>query len=61
MRRGERLGQVHRWFFFEPIVESIQPVPDGDEFSNWTWMPPDTLIDVVVEFRKQPYRQVLGG
>lgn len=61
MRRGERQGQVHRWFFFEPIVDPIQPSPDGQEFKAWKWMSPDRLIDRVVEFRKQPYRQVLGG
>lgn len=59
MRRGARLGQVHRWFFFEPIVESIRPVPDDDEFADWTWMTPSELIEAVVDFRKQPYRQVL--
>jgi putative (di)nucleoside polyphosphate hydrolase len=61
MRRGERLGQAHRWFFFEPIVDPITPVPDGSEFSSWRWMTPGTLIERVVEFRRQPYRQVLGG
>jgi putative (di)nucleoside polyphosphate hydrolase len=61
MRRGERLGQAHRWFFFEPIVEPIVPVPDGTEFSDWTWMEPSRLVECVVDFRKPPYRQVLGG
>lgn len=61
MRRGQRLGQAHRWFFFEPIVDPLVPTPDGTEFSNWTWMRPDQLISRVVEFRQQPYRQVLGG
>lgn len=61
MRRGGRLGQAHRWFFFEPIVEPIEPTPDGTEFTNWRWMEPGTLIELVVDFRKQPYRQVLGG
>ncbi len=61
MRRGERLGQAHRWFFFRPIVDRIRPVPDGKEFGDWAWMSPSELIDRVVDFRKQPYRQVLGG
>ena len=61
IRRGGRLGQAHRWFFFEPIVDPLTPTPDGDEFSDWTWLHPETLIERVVEFRKQPYRQVLGG
>lgn len=61
MRRGARLGQAHRWFFFEPIVDPIRPVPDGKEFASWKWMTASKLIDLAVEFRKQPYRQVLGG
>ncbi len=61
MRRGERLGQVHRWFFFEPLDDEIRPEPDGTEFRGWQWMSTSSLIERVVEFRKEPYRQVLGG
>lgn len=61
MRRNGRLGQVHRWFFFEPIDDELRPRPDGSEFSAWSWMEPSELIDRVVDFRKPPYRQVLGG
>lgn len=61
MQRRERRGQAHRWFFFEPVVDDLAPEPDGSEFSDWRWMDPAELIDCVVEFRRQPYRQVLGG
>lgn len=61
MRRNGRLGQVHRWFFFEPLDDDLVPVPDGREFSDWTWIDPAELIERVVAFRKAPYRQVLGG
>lgn len=61
LRNGDRLGQVHRWFFFEPLRDDIEPVPDGKEFTDWQWMTPSALIDSVVEFRRTPYRQVLGG
>jgi putative (di)nucleoside polyphosphate hydrolase len=60
MRTSPRLGQVHRWFFFDAVNDSITPQPDGSEFIDWRWMPADELIDRVVEFRKEPYRQVLG-
>jgi putative (di)nucleoside polyphosphate hydrolase len=60
LRRGDRLGQVHRWFFFAPIGE-ITPQPDGSEFTGWRWMTPAELIERVVDFRKDPYRRVLGG
>ncbi len=61
LRNGERLGQVHRWFFFAPVRDDIEPAPDGNEFSNWQWMSPRALIDSVVGFRREPYRQVLDG
>ena len=52
-------GGSDRRFFFEPVVEPIEPTPDGTEFRDWAWMKPTKLIDRVVDFRKQPYRQVL--
>ena len=61
MRPDERLGQVHRWFFFEWKGLDIEPTPDGNEFGAWRWMNPKDLIEQVVEFRQGPYRQVLGG
>lgn len=61
MRRNGRLGQVHRWFFFEPHREPIVPTPDGREFRDWAWIDPAELVERVVEFRQGPYRQVLGG
>ena len=61
MRPGDRLGQVHRWFFFEWRGLDVDPSPDGSEFSSWRWMMPSELIDQVVDFRREPYRRVLGG
>ena len=61
MREGDRLGQAHRWFFFDVRNDTVQPTPDGDEFVAWSWMTTDALIEQVVEFRAVPYRQVLGG
>lgn len=60
-RRGGRLGQAHRWFFFEPLRDDVQPTPDGIEFRAWKWIDPASLISGVVGFRRQPYQQVLGG
>lgn len=61
LRHDGRLGQVHRWFFFEPIGETIVPRPDGSEFTDWKWMDPSELVERVVGFRREPYRQVFGG
>jgi putative (di)nucleoside polyphosphate hydrolase len=60
-RKNQRLGQVHRWFFFEVVDDDVEPTPDGREFSGWRWMTIDVLLEAVVEFRQVPYRQVLDG
>ena len=38
MRTSDRIGQAHRWFFFEPLDDDIVPRPDGSEFTDWRWM-----------------------
>ena len=61
MRSSDRIGQAHRWFFFEPIDDDVVPQPDGREFVAWRWMRATDLIDGVVAFRRGPYVQVLGS
>jgi len=58
---ADRLGQAHKWYFFEPLEDDVHPVPDGVEFVAWKWMKPADLIDQVVYFRRPGYEQVLGG
>lgn len=60
LRSSERRGQAHRWFFFEPVDGDVVPRPDGSEFTGWRWIMPNELIDIVVDFRKGPYRRVLS-
>ena len=60
-RRNRRLGQAHRWFFFEPLHDDLRPTPDGHEFSDWSWFDTGDLVAQVVEFRRPCYQQVLGG
>jgi putative (di)nucleoside polyphosphate hydrolase len=59
-RSGRRLGQVHRWFFFEVIDGDVEPVPDGDEFVAWRWVEAGWLVDQIIEFKHASYEQVLG-
>ena len=56
---GARLGQAHRWFFFEPIDGEVEPMPDGREFRAWRWAEPEWLIGQVVAFRRPAYETVL--
>lgn len=55
-----RIGQAHRWFFFQVRNDAVVPQPDGKEFVAWKWMTPTELIDQLVDFRRGPYRQVFG-
>jgi putative (di)nucleoside polyphosphate hydrolase len=57
---GRRLGQAQRWFFFRLRDESVEPAPDGREFTAWRWAEPPWLIDQVVGFRRPAYEAVLG-
>ncbi len=57
---SKRLGQAHRWFFFDVVDDAIEPSPDGSEFSTWRWVEPEWLIDNVVAFRRSSYQRALG-
>jgi len=61
VKRGARLGQAQRWFFFEARHDDVEPTPDGDEFDDWKWVKVPWLVDQVVEFRKPSYQRVLGA
>ena len=56
---GPRLGKAQRWFVFEVVDSTIEPVPDGREFGAWNWVDPDWLIDAVTEFRRPSYERML--
>ncbi|NBV73503.1 MAG: NUDIX domain-containing protein [Actinobacteria bacterium] len=60
-QRPGRLGQAHRWLFFDVLDDHVEPTPDGVEFSAWAWMTPAALIDVVAAFRRPGYEEMLGG
>lgn len=61
VKRGTRLGQAQRWFFFEVLSEDVVPTPDGHEFDDWKWVDVNWLIGQVVEFRRSSYQRVLGA
>jgi putative (di)nucleoside polyphosphate hydrolase len=57
-RKG--IGQIQRWFTFRINDDSIEPAPDGSEFTSWRWVDRNWLIDHVIGFRQPAYRRVLG-
>jgi putative (di)nucleoside polyphosphate hydrolase len=61
LRTGNRLGQAHRWFFFDALDDELTPTPDQREFVGWAWFAPADLIAAVVDFRRPNYEEVLGA
>lgn len=60
-RRPGRLGQAHRWCFFEVVDDAVEPRPDGVEFTAWSWMTIGELIAQVAPFRRDGYEEALRG
>ncbi|CAL9131434.1 unnamed protein product [Musa acuminata var. zebrina] len=57
-------GQAQKWFLFRFTgkEEEINLSGDGSEkpeFGEWTWMTPEQVIELAVEFKKPVYEQVL--
>jgi putative (di)nucleoside polyphosphate hydrolase len=57
---GRRRGQVQRWFLFDALDETVEPIPDGREFQAWQWVDPMWLVGHVIEWRRPAYERVLG-
>ena len=58
--KGQRRGQVQKWFIFDAVSADIEPKPDGREFVAWQWVEPDWILGNVVEWRRTAYERVLG-
>lgn len=64
--RGKFRGQKQRWFAFrfegDEDEIAINPPPDGHsaEFDDWKWADMASLPEMVVEFKKGVYREVVS-
>lgn len=59
-------GQAQKWFLFKLTGndEEINLLGDGTEkpeFGNWSWMSPEQIIDLAVDFKKPVYKEVLAA
>ncbi len=59
--KGRYRGQEQMWYLkrflgrdADIVLETGHP-----EFSAWQWVPPDRVIDLIVPFKRDLYRQVL--
>lgn len=59
---GKYRGQEQRWILmrFGGTGEDIALDRDHPEFSEWGWFSPDELIALIVPFKRDVYRAVLG-
>jgi len=58
---GKFRGQRQVWFLarFLGSDEDINIATHEPEFSEWKWIIPDTLPDVIVPFKRKLYRDIL--
>ncbi len=58
--KGRFRGQRQRWFLLRFLGqdEEIRIDLPHPEFSEWAWLPPDTLIEKIVPFKRATYEQV---
>lgn len=54
-------GQTQKWFLFQftgSESEIVLDKPDA-EFNAWKWVPAEQVVDLIVDFKKDVYRQVV--
>lgn len=58
---GKYRGQRQTWFLarFLGTDSDINIATEDPEFNAWRWTGPDTLVDLIVPFKKRLYRDVL--
>ena len=59
--RGRWLGQSQKWFAmrFTGQDSDINIETSHPEFSSWQWAAPDSLVSLIVPFKRELYRAVL--
>ena len=58
---GRYIGQKQRWYFaqFYGDDNQINLVTHKPEFSSWQWVDKEELIDLIVNFKRELYQQIL--
>ena len=61
--KGKFIGQKQKWFAFEFLGEddevNIKPKNIKPEFCNWKWVEPNLLPEIIVDFKKELYLNLL--
>ena len=61
--KGKFRGQEQKWFLmrFQGRDDHVNIDTEHPEFAEWQWRPADQLVDGVVPFKRDVYRQVLDA
>ena len=60
--KGRYRGQTQKWFLmrFTGVDSDINIATETPEFTEWKWIEPAQLPDVIVPFKRDIYRQVVA-
>jgi len=61
--KGRHRGQKQKWFLLRFLGDDAQIDIETDhpEFTKWRWSPVDELVDNIVPFKRDVYRQVIAA
>jgi putative (di)nucleoside polyphosphate hydrolase len=61
--KGKYRGQKQRWFLmrFLGSDDDIRIDTDEPEFDSWQWATADTVVSLIVPFKRPIYESVLGA
>lgn len=59
--KGRYRGQEQKWFLlrFHGEDKDVNITTEHPEFSEWRWLEPKQLVEHIVPFKREVYRQVL--
>jgi putative (di)nucleoside polyphosphate hydrolase len=59
---GKFLGQKQRWYLVEFLGkdQDINIATESAEFSEWKWIDKNEILDVIVSFKKELYRDIIN-
>ncbi|RAP40518.1 RNA pyrophosphohydrolase [Rhodovulum viride] len=60
--KGKYRGQKQLWYLlrYKGRDDQVNIETEHPEFSAWTWLDPDALVDHIVPFKRTLYEQVVG-
>jgi len=59
---GKYLGQRQRWYLLEFLGDdsNINITTQEPEFSEWKWVDKADLINLIVNFKRELYQQIIS-